>query len=299
MKKIIKNKSLKPFVLSILLAVLLIPTMSCVSGSESNLIESILNNIDGVDGEATVHTEDGRTITVTVRGDTQTNNEQDTEKNTQNDDEKESTSKKTDDNKNELGNILPTLNCIEDAFKTLGLWDKASELREQGMSWSHVAEELGLDRETMYRELQDDIEKRLRHARELGLINQEQFEYKIKYYGELAEKWVNKIFADTGNNNSADLASMLPSLNSIEDVFKTLELWDKASELYKNGLSWSEVATELGLNEEIMCRELQDSIEARLHHARELGLINQEQFEYKYGYYNELALKWVNKIFES
>ena len=298
MKGIINKKSLKPFVLSMLLAVLLIPTMSCVSGSESDLIDSILSNIEGVDGKATVHTEDGRTITVTVTGDTQESKEKDVEKNTQ-DNGKESTIKNTEDNKNELANILPALNCIEDTFKTLGLWEKASELREQGFSWCHTAEELGLNRESMYRELQDDIEERLHHARELGLINQDQFEYKIKYYGELAEKWVNKIFADTDADNSKDLASMLPSLNSIEDVFKTLGVWDKASELYSNGLSWRHVAEELDLNEEIMYRELQGSIESSLHHAKELGLINYEQYKPKYEYYNELALKWVDEIFAS
>ena len=299
MRKIFKSKSTKPFILSILLAILLVPSMSCVSGSESDLINSILNNIDGIDGEATFYTDDGRTITVTVSGDNQATNEKDAEKNTINK-EDEPTNKKTDDNNmNNLSSILPTLNCIEDTFKTLGLWDKASELRKQGMSWSHVAEELRLNRETMYRELQEDIEERLHHARELGLINQDQFEYKIKYYNELAEKWVNKIFTDTISNNSTDLASILPSLNSIEDVFKMLELWEEASALREKGLGWYEVALELDLNEEIMCRELQEAIESRLHHAKELGLIDYEQYKYKYEYYNELALKWVNKIFAS
>jgi len=59
------------------------------------------------------------------------------------------------------------------------------------------------------------------------------------------------------------------------------------------------LAEELDLNEEIMYRELQGSIESSLHHAKELGLINYEQYKYKYEYYNELALKWVNKIFTS
>ena len=38
-------------------------------------------------------------------------------------------------------------------------------------------------------------------------------------------------------------------------------------------------------------------IEERLHHAKELGLINHEQLEYKYEYYCEKAMKLVTIVF--
>jgi hypothetical protein len=290
------RKTMKPFILSVLLAVLLVPTMSCVSGSEANLVDTIISNMEGIDGEATFQTEDGRTIKISISGESNKDSETNVEENKENKTD-ESTCNKNTEKDSELAEILPTLNSIEDVFKTLGVWEQASEIYKQVCNWAKVAEELGYNNETMYNALQDDIENRLKHARELGLINQEQFEYKIQYFGERALKWVNKIFADTGKTSNTDLADILPSLNSIEDVFKTLGVWDSAHELCENGLDWSEIAVELGLSKEIMIQKLQADIEERLHHAKELGLISYEQYQNKSEYYNELALKWVNKIF--
>ena len=36
---------------------------------------------------------------------------------------------------------------VEDAFKTLGIWEKAVSLHEQGLTWSQIANELICRRE--------------------------------------------------------------------------------------------------------------------------------------------------------
>jgi orotate phosphoribosyltransferase-like protein len=279
----------------VLITVLLLPTASCISSADGDLVDSILANVDTVDGEAVFHTKDGRTVTITVTGESQEDTVNDEVKPTQTCDENKD--KQVDDSKENLADILPKVDSIENIFKTLGGWEQACELHEKGLTWDHITAELGFDSETMYRELQEEIELRIRHAKELGLITQEQYEYKIKHYSETALKYVNKIFADTLEPEVTDLASFLPSFNSEEDVFTSLGLWGKANQLHQNGLSWAEVATELDLTEEIMYRELKDDIEERLHQAKSKGLISYEQYKEKLDYYYMEALVWINKIF--
>jgi len=201
------------------------------------------------------------------------------------------------DSSEDLADILPSLDCIEDVFKTLGIWEDAAQLQKQGLTWSHIAEELGYDRDRMYRELEEITEERLYHARELELISQSQHEYKYIFFCEKAIKWTDKIFADTGTDSSEDLADILPSFDCIEDVFKTLGKWEDAIYLIKQGLTWSRIAEELGYDKIKMYHELEEIIEERLHHARELELISQDQLESKYNYFCEKAAKWINIIF--
>lgn len=295
MKKYVKTISPKPFFIAVLIAVLILPITSCISSADGDLVDSILANVDTVDGEAVFHTKDGRTVTITVTGESQEDTVNDEVKPTQTCDENKD--KQVDDSKENLADILPKVDSIENIFKTLGVWEQACELHEKGLTWAHIAAELGFDSETMYRELQEEIELRIRHAKELGLINQEQYEYKIKHYSDTALKYVNKIFADTLEPEVTDLASFLPSFNSEEDVFTSLGLWEKANQLHQNGLSWAEVATELDLTEEIMYRELKDDIEERLHQAKSKGLISYEQYKERLDYYYMEAMAWVNKIF--
>jgi len=309
-KQKLNRKLLLGFVSILLLLLLFVPT-ACTMTGDTELIEGILQNIDDIKGEITILTEDGQEITIKITSDN-TENDQSSEGGDLEvgspikvsidkcdivdtkilKEEKPSTDA-------DLATILPSLNSSEDVFKTLGVWEDAHALREKGLSWSHVAGELGYNKETMYAELREIIEERLHHAKELGLINYDRFKYKFNYFSELALKWVTKIFADVEEKSSMDvkLADILPSLNCIEDVFKTLGVWEDAHALREKGLSWSHVAGELGYNKETMYAELQEIIEERLHHAKELGLIDYDQFKYKFNYFSELALKWVTKIF--
>lgn len=45
------------------------------------------------------------------------------------------------------------------------------------------------------------------------------------------------------NNEASE--NDLPSLDVLEDVFRTLGVWEKAVVLHKRGLTWSQVANEL------------------------------------------------------
>ena len=295
MYRLIKKISHRPFIIAILIAVLLLPTTSCISSAEGDLVDSILANVDTVDGEAVFHTKDGRTITITVTGESHEDTANKEEEPTQTCDEDKN--KQVDDSKENLADILPKVDSIENVFKTLGVWEQVCELHDKGYTWGHIAAELGFDSDSMYQELREDIELRIRHAKELGLINQEQYEYKIKQYSETALKYVNKIFAGSTETTEVDSASLLASISSIEDVFQALGLWEKANQLHQNGLSWGEVATELDLPEEIIYRELKDDIEECLHQAKSKGLISYEQYKEKLDYYCMEALVWINKIF--
>ena len=156
MLRLIKKLSLKPFFMAVLIAVLLLPTVSCISGAEGDLVESILANVDTVDGEAVFHTKDGRTITITVTGESQEDTANNEEEPTQTCDENKE--KQDDNSKENLADILPKVDSIENIFKTLGVWEQACELHDKGLTWAHIAAELGFDSETMYRELQEEIE---------------------------------------------------------------------------------------------------------------------------------------------
>jgi len=57
------------------------------------------------------------------------------------------------------------------------------------------------------------------------------------------------------------------------------------------------IARELDYTADSMHLRLQDIGEEYLREAKESGLITHEQFEYKFEYFNELALKWVKEIF--
>lgn len=294
MRQIKSFKALRIFIISFLTLMILLVPASCIPSDGASLLESLLENADG--GKMTFVTKDGETVTVTITRETQAAEESDATKSEKEPEEKCTEDKKQSDSP-ELADILPKLNCIEDVFRTLGVWEKADVMRDRGLTWSHIAAELGYNKDNMYARLQEIIEERLHQARDLGLLEQEKLEYKFKYYDELALKWVNKIFTESDKVDSPDLEEILPKLNSIEDVFKTLGVWEDAAALREKGLTWSHIAEEFSYNEDSMYAHLQGIIEERLHQAGELGLITQEQFEYKFKYYSELALKWVNKIF--
>ena len=206
-KQKLNRKLLLGFVSILLLLLLFVPT-ACTMTGDTELIEGILQNIDDIKGEITILTEDGQEITIKITSDN-TENDQSSEGGDLEvgspikvsidkcdivdtkilKEEKPSTDA-------DLATILPSLNSIEDVFKTLGVWEDAHALREKGLSWSHVAGELGHNEETMYADLQEIIEERLHHAKELGLINYDQFKYKFNYFSELALKWVAKIFSE-------------------------------------------------------------------------------------------------------
>ena len=296
MNRLSFRKTRKYLVLPLLILPLLFTNLSCVPADEADVIESLLDNVESLGGEMSFVTKDGRIITINVSQEptTAVNNEEEECDEDNNTDEPENND---DDNCSELSDYLPTLNCIEDVFKTLGVWESAEIFHDQGLTWGHIAEELEYNADSMYAALQAIIQNQLQQAMVEDLINQEQYEYKVGLYGAKAMKWVNKIFAGEANEDAPQLSDYLPTLNSIEDVFRTLGVWESADVLYDQLQNWAHVADELGYDMDSMYAALYVIIEAQLHEAKTLGLISYEQYEYKVNHYSEKALHWINEIF--
>jgi hypothetical protein len=162
--------------------------------------------------------------------------------------------------------------------------------------WAHVAAELGYNHENMYAALQADNENRLHQAKTKGLINYEQYQYKVGLYGEKALKWVNKIFGDAGEV-TPQLSDYLPVLNSPADAFEMLGVGETASGWHEQGLTWAHIATELDYDMETMYAALQAKIQNQLHEAKSLGLITYEQYQAKVNHYYEQAEALLLEIF--
>jgi hypothetical protein len=201
------------------------------------------------------------------------------------------------DSPGSLNDYLPVLNCIEDIFKTLGVWDTAHSLREQGLAWSVVATKLGYTSDTMYTALVDEIKAMLNEAYSVGLLSQEKLEYKIKLYSDTGLKWINKIFSDTTTGTPVGISDILPTLESYEDIFKLLGKWEKASALREQDLSWSSIAIELGYSEESMYKEIRGIAEKELHDAKISGLITYDQYKEMLEFYSNTAELWVQEVF--
>jgi hypothetical protein len=300
---------MKIITLSILALFVLCAGASCVPGDTAGLIESLLKNTDS--GQMTFVTSDGEEVIVTLQKTGRTISDNATTVNTLTKTVKPVTATiKPSTSKSaltatkpattaSLSNYLPVLNSIEDIFKTLGVWDKADELQKKGLGWAQIAAELGYDKDSMYAKVLELNKEKLYKAKELGLIDQATYEYKIKYYGELALKYITKIFTEPTKTPTASLSNYLPVLNSIDDVFKTLGQWEQASAKYAKGYRWSQIAADLGYDKDSMYAHLLEFNEEKLGQAFELGLIDKATLEYKIKLYGDQGLKWIEKIFAS
>ena len=286
----------KLLTIPILIIPLLFTNLSCVAADEAELINSLLDNLESMGGEMTFVTTDGQRITITIDEEPADGANQEQEAEEENNKEEECKEEENKENHGDLSQYLPKLECKEDVFRMLGVWDQADVLYGQVGNWAHVAAELGYSHESMYAALETMIKNQLHEAKELGLINQEQYEYKVGLYTEKAMKWVNKIFADTGEP-APELSDYLPTLNTVEDVFKTLGVWEVASAWHEEGHTWAHIAEELGYNMETLYGALQAAIQNRLHEAKSLGLISYEQYQAKVNHYCEKAEALVHEIF--
>ena len=201
-----KNRAVKSFRLiafASLLSFLLVFSSACVISTEDEAesIENILRELDAVEGEMTFVTKDGDIITITITKETPSES--------QNDDTGEEDTGGAEDvqadgcegdgeDMVDLASILPYMESVEDVFELLGVWEDAHAWREAGLTWSHIAEELGYNADTMYAQLEEIIEERLKEAKAAGLINHEQLESKYALFCGIAMDWVQEIFADVG-----------------------------------------------------------------------------------------------------
>ncbi|MBN2076467.1 MAG: hypothetical protein JW762_13040 [Dehalococcoidales bacterium] len=256
------------------------------------MLENLLHRLDAIEGEITFVTKDGETVNIQITKEsspaTNTNKENCTTSDT---DKKEVTTDKST-------NALPVICSKEDVFELLGVLDKAKELRNKGHSWCSTAQELGYTPDSIYAQLEETGKRKLEDALEQGLIDQEQMNKNLSEFTASAKKWVDKIFADSSLISPGNLSEYLPVLNCIEDVFKTLGVWENAHSLREQGHAWSQVATELGYTtENSMYTALVAKIETMLKEAYAVGLLSQEKLEYKITYYSDTGLKWIKKIF--
>ena len=270
-------------------SLLLTTACSIPTQDETEMLEELLNRLDAVEGEITFTTKDGETVNIQItKESSQLIGESDS--NVVNNEKKEV-------NTDKPANILPVISSKEDVFKLLGVLDQALELRKKGLSWSSTATELGYTPDSMFSQLEEFGESELKEALESGLINLEQMQKKLSEFTMTAGKWVEKIFADSIVGTAGSLSDYLPVLDSIEDVFKTLGVWDKAHSLHEQGLAWFHVASELGYTADSMYTALTAKIETMLKEAYSAGLLRQEKMEYKRNIYSDTSLKWINKIF--
>ena len=193
MNRLSFRKVRKYLVFPLVLLPLLFTNISCVPADEAEVIENLLDNLESMGGEMSFVTKDGKIITVTISQEPAGGDDDPEEKNSGNEDTGDSDNKNKD-NLPELGDYLRVLNCIEDVFKTLGVWEDAEILYDQVPNWRHVAEELGYDADSMYAALCTIIQHQLHEAKSLGLITYEQYQYKVGHYSDKALHWVNEIF---------------------------------------------------------------------------------------------------------
>ena len=275
----------------ILISLLLITSLSLTSAcsiptqDETAMLEDLLNRLDAVEGEITFVTKDGETVNIQIT------KESSAATNTNDKDKDTVTADKS-------ANVLPIICSKEDVFELLGVLDKAKELHNKGHSWCSTAQELGYTPDSMYAQLKTTGKSRLEDALEQGLIDQEQMNKKLSEFTASAKNWVDKIFADSSLDSPGNLNDYLPVLDCIEDVFKTLGIWENAHSLREQGHAWSQVATQLGFtSSDSMYTALVAKIETMLNEAYSVGLLSQEKLEYKIKYYSDAGLKWINKIF--
>ena len=83
--------------------------------------------------------------------------------------------------------------------------------------------------------------------------------------------------------------TILPSLESFEDVFRALGVGEDAAWLREEGLSWYQVAKELGYGPDSMHFQLKGIAEEFLRAAVEKGLLTSDQVAERFDHFSLLA----------
>ena len=199
--------------------------------------------------------------------------------------------------------VLPRLASAGDVFSILGVGEKAAELRKRGLGLAHVARELDLGPDRMHLRLLDIAENVIGSAVRSGSLDSEQAEGLFDDFNHLALEWVEAIFADVEQEpepyevTGVDLASILPHLESADDVFHALGIGEKAAELRKRGLSVAQVARELGFGADLVYLRLLDIAEERVAAAIRSDLLHPEKAADLLDNFRRLAEEWAEVIF--
>ena len=205
-----KLPSLRTVVRSSLVAPLtmlaVLPASACIMPSEADALESILRSTDAVDGEITIVNQDGRRVTLKISTEDAAETEG-SETDTSGPDSPSNEQVGKDGGAGSDGSpcddldettLLPRLESIEDVFGTLGKWEKAVVLREEGLTWDHIARELGFGPDKMHIRLLDIAEESVYAAKHAGCLTLDR-----------ATELLNQF------NQTANLISRVTNLNSV------------------------------------------------------------------------------------
>jgi hypothetical protein len=94
-----------------------------------------------------------------------------------------------------------------------------------------------------------------------------------------------------------DETTLLPSLQSIEDVFSTIGKWEKAVVQREKGLTWDQVARELGFGPDKMHSRLLDIAEEGVYAAKHAGCLTLGRAKELLNQFSYIAQDWVDEIF--
>ena len=197
--------------------------------------------------------------------------------------------------------ILPTLANVDEVFHLLGIADKASDLRKQGLSLAHLAKELDLDAEDMHARLMDMARDRVDSAIAFGSTPPDRADEILGKFDRAAKAWVVRIFRDvaTGATTAVNInpEGVLPAISSVADVFMLLGDGEVAAELLAEGLDPRHVARELDYDADRLRLRLMDAAGERIFAAVKSNHLESDQAKRLLDRFSELAEKWAREIF--
>ena len=259
---IMKLPSLRTLVRFSLVAPLLmlavLPTSACSLPSEADALESILRSTDAVDGEITIVNQDGRKVTLKIS----------TEDAAETEGSKTGTSDPDSPSNEKVGEDWGADGCGES--RQAAVEGEVAEIGE-----NEITVECDADRRLTIR-VTDSTRITLAGDREVSLAD---LQVGVR---------VSICF---------DPATLLPSLQSIEDVFGTLGKWEKAVVQREKGLTWAQVARELGFEPDKMHISLLDIAEESVYAAKHAGCLTLDRAKELLGQFSPVAQGWVDEIF--
>ena len=135
-------------------------------------------------------------------------------------------------------------------------------------------------------------------AKHAGYLPYEKAKALLDDFRQLVKDWVEEIFADTDEPLcNEDIENLLPRLESIEDVFRTIGKWEKAAALKEDGLGWSHVAAELGYTYEKLKICLLEIAEDKVYTAKHAGCLTPEQAKEMLNSFIPIAKYWAEEVF--
>ena len=233
----------------------------------------------------------------------------------------------------ELRAFLPRFDSEEDVYRFLGVSERARELRGRDLSWNQVARELGFGPDLMLRRLLQTAEEKITTVFSSRTGLSDEAKQLLVHFERLAGEWVAVIFpgrigdpshdddsvtrnepaadtdetvtrdepaASTGETGEVSIldGDFTPQLvDSVEDVWRMLGVFEKAAELRGLDLTQAQVARELGLTDGSMMDRLFDRFEETISKAIRSGTLTSARAMELLTHFGKVAQEWVAVIF--